>query len=153
MLEVEQCEYCQRVLSIRQSEGLLAPCPIYGDVTKYHPAPDSAEGVLGGFPCQVSCLNQVFVVFFHVSVHFAFKFYILDIQGVSKSGSQEGLADQRTCLVSEVYRIVDESGALLGFIHLKLVFHSMTVKLADESAVRCSAFFWPWTLVRGSGHC
>ncbi len=70
-------------------------------------------------------------MFFHLSVHFAFKFHILDIQGVSKSGLGAGLDDDRTGLVKEVYRVMDESEALLGFNHLIMVFHR--VKLAWSS--------------------
>ena len=58
--EVECDEYCQSVLRCRMADGYLHPGEVHGDVTEFTPTgklSHDAAGIVGGFPCQVLCLN------------------------------------------------------------------------------------------------
>ena len=56
--EVESDEFCQRVISSRQKDGLLPPGKIYHDVQEFHPKRGEASCLTAGFPCQVSYLHS-----------------------------------------------------------------------------------------------
>ncbi|CAK9036027.1 unnamed protein product [Durusdinium trenchii] len=75
-----ECDgFCQSILKLRMSEGLLHHGPVFPDVQDFHGGDLPAAGVAGGFPCQ----------------------------GVSTAGKQLGLSDARTGLLSHVFRIYD----------------------------------------------
>ncbi|CAK9005959.1 unnamed protein product [Durusdinium trenchii] len=76
---VECDQDCTTVLRQRMAEGLLHKAVIHPDVCKFSAKETGACGVTAGFPCQ----------------------------GVSSAGLQNGLGDERTKLIEEVWRVFD----------------------------------------------
>ena len=105
-LEVESCPFARKVLAARQGDGMLHTGPIHEDVCLYRSSPGPANraysthavGVGGGFPCQ-ACFHTTGAV----------KLDILSSpwQGISQAGHQAGLADERSALLREMFRIYD----------------------------------------------
>ena len=115
MHQVEADPDCQKVLACRMRDGMLNDCPFFSDVRSYHPNKGEASGLLAGFPCQVA-----WPVFGSDSDQVALQTHKIKLspkvadEGVSKSGNQLGYEDERSCLVDEVYRVIDEAELLLS---------------------------------------
>ena len=77
--QVEKSPYCQKLIQQRICDGLADPGTIYDDVSQCRLS-EKVDGFLAGFPCQ----------------------------GVSKAGLGHGLADQRSALLSHVWRLWDQ---------------------------------------------
>lgn len=60
--KVERDEHCQAVLAARMADGMLDRAPVVPDIITWEPSQevaDQAEGLVGGFPCQVSRFHFV----------------------------------------------------------------------------------------------
>lgn len=79
--EVESDPWCQKVLTQRINDGAIPWGRIVVDVKGYQPEGKerSAKAILAGFPCQ----------------------------GISQAGSQQGLQDERSNLIQEVFLLFD----------------------------------------------
>jgi DNA (cytosine-5)-methyltransferase 1 len=79
---VELDPHCREVLLARQREGHLEPFPIWDDIRTFDGTPwrGTVDVVSGGFPCQ----------------------------DISSAGSRKGLAGDRSGLLFEMLRIVEE---------------------------------------------
>lgn len=110
---VENNSYCQEVLKARMQDGCLHKGGIISDVQDYEPAGShlSAEGLIGGFPCQ----------------------------GVCRAGKMLGLDDSRTGLVREIYRLIDSLPSLF-FCFLENVAHLLSPKNRELLHYVCKEF-------------
>ena len=102
--QVEWDPVCRQILAARMSDGLLPKGKIYADIREYKPSDDPQshrfKGISGGFPCQAGAAGDS-PDSFRVE---------LPGQGVSKAGLQAGMADSRSSLIGEVFRLIDELG-------------------------------------------
>ena len=60
--EVEKSYWCQSLIAARQQDGLAAMGPCFDDITKLKlkHLPQKVNGLVGGFPCQATCLHLNF---------------------------------------------------------------------------------------------
>jgi len=85
------------------ADGSLPKGRIVEDVRTYSPIGDEsdAESVVGGFPCQVGASMQ------SISSLVLDQFF-RTVQGVSAAGGQDGMDDERSCLVREMFKSYDK---------------------------------------------
>ena len=120
--QVEKSPYCQKLIQQRICDGLADPGTIYDDVSQCRLS-EKVDGFLAGFPCQ----------------------------GVSKAGFGHGLADQRSALLSHVWRLWDqqpEPPRLWINLASYIVQQSPLTKIGDIqsmnsiSRIQCKAMEW-----------
>ena len=104
-LEVEWSSFCQEVIRSRMADGFVAQAPIFSDIKSFTPSGSllDCDGYLLGFPCQAGC--------FFIEASCACSDPVCTLanadQGISASGHGLGLADGRSCLVKEIFRLLD----------------------------------------------
>ena len=108
---MEKDPWCRAVLTARMQDQLLEHAPIVTDIVGFVPTPSQAQsqGILAGFPCQVSSqlnANSVRVVFSLKS------YYNLSSNSIAKdicrAGKKQGLQGQRSSLVAKFFDIIDK---------------------------------------------
>lgn len=82
------CPVSQAILTRRMADGSLPRAPVHPDVTALHLEPGSIDLLMGGFPCT----------------------------GFSTMGKRDGIRNQGSGLVSEVYRLMSESQVPVVFL-------------------------------------
>ena len=106
--QVEVDEFCADIILARMVDGFLNEARIAADIRDFKPVPGLCQGLLAGFPCQARLsLSQLIIE-------------LSPPQGVSRSGLRRGLLDGRTALITEVFRVVEESRVWLGRLFLQL---------------------------------
>ena len=109
---MEQDGFCKKVIRARMADGMAHVGPITGDITEFKP-----PVLKGGFPCgdprhlkvcmSLQALREGWVCCAACHV-------IVRALGVSRAGKQRGRDHRETCLIEHVFRVMDESSALLG---------------------------------------
>ena len=96
-------------------DGLCHKAAVYEDVASYVPTgPElQAAGITGGFPCQATQFLDAACDFDGcLIVDFMSFLWRLCGQGISRSGKQKGLADDRSNLVRHIFRLLRVSTSL-----------------------------------------
>ena len=98
--QVEVDSACRAVIQTRILDGLADPAPIHNDITTLEPEslPENLDGFCLGFPCQAGL---------HSPVTTSKPFIPANCEGISRAGSQRGLLDGRSMLVSHAWRLWD----------------------------------------------
>lgn len=103
-VKVEWDAHCQHLIRQRAADGHVPKAPIFSDVRKFElEAVDGPiDGLLGGFPCQVGP---------SIKHHISSPLHTTPaaLQGASKAGRMEGMADGRTKLLAEFFRLWDSA--------------------------------------------
>lgn len=102
------------------ADNLVKTVPLFDDIQQFsmsslRPKYGSADGIMGGFPCQAHCHSQRNCVE-RMSVCLPDPFSSTSLQGVSRAGKCGGMSDSRTNLATHMWRLVDDCSANLGSV-------------------------------------
>ena len=107
---MEKSPFCQKLIAQRIADGLCDPGVIHSDITTVH-ARDlgpNITGYLAGFPCQAWGLVDFALA---RAPDFPESIAKSPDQGISRAGGQRGLDDDRSSLVTHLFRLWDEAEA------------------------------------------
>ena len=103
---VEADSFCQSIIERRMADGLVPTAERHWDARTFNGKPGRSAGCVAGFPCQAGHASSVGST------------PLLCCQGLSRAGLGQGLADCRSSLLSEVWKVQSQAD-----LHLRCPTH------------------------------